>query len=110
MLPGNLDHRSRGVNHLVRILPEQSLETGDERADRCRCEESARTTSMDLDEGFESSQGGNYNLLFGGDELHDLRGLGLREEHLEKATRIEVETHPPLGLAVPPEQFVRRGP
>ena len=107
MLLGNIDHRWRGVNHLVRILPEESLETGDERADRRRFEESARTTSMDLDKGFESSQGGNHNLLLGGDELHDPRGLGLREEHLEKAARIEVETHPSLALPVPPEQLVR---
>ena len=104
---GHIDHRGRGVSHLVRILPEQSFETGDERTDRCRFEESARTTSMDLDKGFESSQGGNHNLLFGGDELHDPRSLGYREEHLEKATRIEVETHPTLGLPVPPEQLVR---
>ena len=104
---GNIDHRWRGVNHLIRILPEQSPETGDERADRYRCEESARATSMDLDEGFESSQGGNHNLLLGGDELHDPRSLGLGEEHLEKATRIEIETHAWLGLPVPPEQLVR---
>ena len=104
---GNIDHRGWGVNHLVSILPEQSLETADERADRCRFEESARTTSMDLDEGFESSQGGNHNLRLGGDELHDPRSLGLREEHLEKAARIEVETHPWLGLPVPSEQLVR---
>ena len=40
MFLGNIDHRWRGVNHLVRILSEQSLETGDERADPCRFEES----------------------------------------------------------------------
>jgi hypothetical protein len=94
MFLGDIDHRWRSVNHLVRILREQSRETGNERADRCRFEESTRTTSMDLDKGFESSQGGNHNLLLGRDELHDPRSLGLGEEHLEKATGIEVETHP----------------
>ena len=87
MLLGDIDRRGRGVNHLVRILSEQSLETGDERADRCRFEESARTTSMDLDEGLESSQGGNHDLRLRRDELHDPRNLGLWEEHLEKAAR-----------------------
>ena len=32
MLLGNIDSRWRGVNHLTRILPEQNLKTGDERA------------------------------------------------------------------------------